>query len=390
MPNPLLELELLLRQDTKKFRVVQHLSGGAHLLFPGSETTIAVRAYYPNSLKHPDQDLEAFRNAFKYPIVFFVLPPQAMNEQLSNVDSFLHSTQNAMNGDKQGNAKTFCVPDTKSVVDTILVLLDALHPERRKLREKYYEQTRSIANDKEAVSTRVVRELRALSERLGLAAGEIEILMNHFGSLAKICTANYQALRELPIEEDSKSKLHAFFRSQELPSQGNRDQEATKGDDFQAAFGVNHDALFGDSQFDDMPNYSEFQQAALPYEPQDTLHYGMRHDQAPFSGREQQLAHGNQNPPPFSSRGRQPAPPFRNHEQMQPLQRSPFRSQNQPPPFMNNMTHRPPHHRRPESQWDRPYSQQYGNSVPLYHEVSLTTRKPQGHWAASRVMGQYM
>lgn len=85
-----------MRNASARLRVVQKLSGGAQLLLPGSDTTIAIRAYFPKDLANikGDDGLVAFRNAFKYPICFFVLPPGiAQQEHLSNPTSFVSLAQ---------------------------------------------------------------------------------------------------------------------------------------------------------------------------------------------------------------------------------------------------------------------------------------------------------
>jgi hypothetical protein len=78
---------------------VQKLTGGAHLLLPGS-TTIAIRVYFAKDLdniKGNEENLVAFRNAFKYPICFFVLPPgPAQHKHLSDPHSFVTQSQLTM------------------------------------------------------------------------------------------------------------------------------------------------------------------------------------------------------------------------------------------------------------------------------------------------------
>jgi hypothetical protein len=92
----LLALELQIRNSSARLRVVQKLSGGAHLLLRGAETTIAIRIYFSKDIKEitDDDGLVDFRNAFKYPVCFFVLssgPEQ--QEQLADVGSFVSRAQ---------------------------------------------------------------------------------------------------------------------------------------------------------------------------------------------------------------------------------------------------------------------------------------------------------
>ena len=292
-----LEIERLLRTESAKCRIVERLSGDAHLLFPRGEITLAVRVYCPKDMQRlnttvhaamdphcpsnaPNLDgLEAFRDAFKYPVVFFILPdPNMMMRYLEETNSFVHVAQIIMNEGKhghepEGNAKTFVVPDARSVVDTILILFDALHPDRRKLRETYYAHTRSLhfVPDDDAiatgtvsddmarhVSTHVENEFRDLAQRLGLAAGEDEILMTQLKSLAAIAAADYPTLQQLPLEESTKRKLHDFFGSQANPY-------PVTGGGIAAADNHHHDhyAIHDDNQTlsDEFGKYNEFQQA---------------------------------------------------------------------------------------------------------------------------------
>ncbi len=304
------EIELLLRKEATKCRVVERLSGDAHLLFPRGETSLAVRAYYAHDLKkleptvedgiiHPAElshGLEAFRDAFKYPIVFFILPdPRMMVDQLSRHNSFLHLAQNIMNNDhnesrrdsdikqeSKGNARTFVVPDATSAIDSILILLDALHPDRRQLREQYYQHVRTLhflshpttgdVSDPRQASKCVAQEIRALSAHLGLAAGEDEILMNRLNNLATIAAADYRVLSPIPIEDSSKRKLHEFFGSQsdpQIPPRSHNDEAIHR-----QAVHSSHDASFDqhlhhgmcdpmDSNFTTAPDFDEF--LALEY-----------------------------------------------------------------------------------------------------------------------------
>jgi len=364
------ELELVLRDQAGKFRVVQTLSGGAHVLFPGVETTIAVRAYYPSQLNEKLSDknhdgLEAFRDAFKHPVVFFILPSKVMQEQLNQRDSFVNAAQNIV-CDK---AKVFFVSETKSVVDTILVLLDALHPERRKLREKYYHHIRAThylerTADQQHVSSHIRNETRELAHRLGFAAGEAEILMNTFGSLRNICNADHDALKDLPLESDTKRKLLTFFASNIDPNGRTPLPQDTNNHMHGNEFEVNDPG----EQFDDMLDYNQFQSG-------DSYH----HDGIIFAPtRPPPLMHH----PSFSRHDPQP-PPFSTHGGHHAYQSPPFSSHGRPPFDGGHQLHQQDmiiqpsqHHHmqysqqqyRPSSHWaqalptDHPYSEYYSHA----------------------------
>jgi len=110
------ELELQMRKVSKRLRVVERLSGGAHLLLP-SHSSIAVRTYYPRDVERLDETIDwkvaiealsqgrlpegdsdniaGFRDGFQFPFVFFVQPTTA--EYLDRAGSFIHRAQMIMN-----------------------------------------------------------------------------------------------------------------------------------------------------------------------------------------------------------------------------------------------------------------------------------------------------
>lgn len=142
------ELEIKLRHNAQKLRVVPSLTGNAHVLFPTSDTTVAVRVYDPMTIAKMEKELSAisnssssnndhreklriqtetlfqnndsttndgtnnnngsendndfdkicsFRDSFKHPIVFFILPSSdLMSDQLGRVDSVVNILQRSL------------------------------------------------------------------------------------------------------------------------------------------------------------------------------------------------------------------------------------------------------------------------------------------------------
>ena len=113
-----------MRGCSGQIRVVEKLSGGAHLLLPGSEATVAIRTYYLKDLEKleavgsvtadcldewnrgaipkrgiPELDgLSSFRDAFQHPVVFFVLPTdKSLDDHLGRPHSFVNCAQMIMN-----------------------------------------------------------------------------------------------------------------------------------------------------------------------------------------------------------------------------------------------------------------------------------------------------
>lgn len=410
---------------------MERLYGGAHILFPGSETTIALRTYYPADIKrleaiqkdendastlnraspaaapHNQDGLEAFRDAFKYPIVFFILPPEVMMDQLSRPESFVNTAQLIMNESKQdtsesaagGNAKSFVVPDTKSVTDTVLILLDALHPERRKMREKYYEHTRSLhflPSEKEEetkvdthqVVTHVSAEIRALADRLQLGAGEAEILMRRLGSLQMIATADHRVLEQMPIDDASKEKLHEFFGSEPNP---NKQQSCNHLPDQQGVAPVPGPNFGGpsieESHFDDMPNYNEFTNEQS--QNQFAQHQQHQHDLQGYNQFETDAGQNHQQLAPqtqFPTQQQHQQQHFVSTQQPQfaamnpPFATAPFQSHHQQqyapaqPPFMQQHPHQ--HQQPPNSGYQRNPQMMQQQQVPAY-----SYRPPTTQWA---------
>lgn len=246
-PSP---LELQMRHKSARSRIVQKLSGGAHLLLPSSDSTIAVRAYFTKDLdKKSDDDLVAFRNAFKYPIVFFILPAQ--REPLSDMDSFVIRAQRIMNNldatssqqkasthgyvcmsdggiilmtfsslvQQEGSAHVYIVPDVASAVTILSTVVQSLTPERRELKRQFCEniQSRNFVDtnkDAETAAWYVTRSFRAWAERFELSTGAADVLMGRLNSLGRIASADRNMLDGIPaLEESSKATLQEFFGS---------------------------------------------------------------------------------------------------------------------------------------------------------------------------------
>ena len=136
-----IELEIKLRERSQKLRVVPQLTGGAHYLFPTSETTLAVRVYdsktiadmeekYSNDIRNIMQDelnevfqkqsgildykatnsdnsgatgvlsdfdgICSFRDSFRHTMVFFNLTNEILSNQLSRMESVVNTLQRCL------------------------------------------------------------------------------------------------------------------------------------------------------------------------------------------------------------------------------------------------------------------------------------------------------
>ena len=118
----LVDLELQLRNHCRKLRVLERLSGGAHLLFPEGEYSLAIRTYDENDIKElnkkwPPTDswkdwfseegydsadgddfdgLKAFKAAFKRTVLLFIIPFNKQLALINDAGSLFHRAQRTM------------------------------------------------------------------------------------------------------------------------------------------------------------------------------------------------------------------------------------------------------------------------------------------------------
>jgi hypothetical protein len=251
----LTDLEIGLRAHCRKLRVIEKLSGGAQLLFPG-ESSLAVRAYYPSDLDalqganpHPQtmdglhgkeeqvqqqdtDDLEglgAFQSAFRTTVLFFVLPHDVLAEQLDNPDSFLHRANRVLHASSEDCAQScsiLTVPDTATAIAALTTIADAMAPAKRALRREFVERQLLACflpddasgfphpNADGQAAMNGASAFREWAELFELPPGEADVLMSIMGTLENIVTGDYQALTRAPLEDRSKEILHGFFESQ--------------------------------------------------------------------------------------------------------------------------------------------------------------------------------
>jgi hypothetical protein len=198
-----------------------------------------------------------------------------MRDQLSRADSLMNvATMLLSEPSKDGTAenhqgRVFCVPSTQMAVQSIAIVQKPLTNHVREKRSRYYQHLLSLQQPS------VEQEFRdLLYNRLESAAGEAEILMQHFGSLHKIAIASHLQLRNVPIEEESKLKLLAFFGvppdSRDPVLDSNRDAAPSppkgRGYDDEDPM-MTGDDLLQDNYF---PDYHQFQnEVCEPYYPEE-------------------------------------------------------------------------------------------------------------------------
>jgi hypothetical protein len=213
--------------------------------------------------------LRLFQRSFAVTIVFFVLPQDwpERQEQYDDIGSFMHratsllmdhppstttssinsgsGSHNKSNNDKKKSTsirmtRVFVVQDTAQAIETIVVLADALSPEKRLLKRAFFQRQRVAKfmplNNTEQYPQRQQQQqqeqldavatshaagaFRQWASNFQLPPGEADVLMNFFGStsLQAILTATEDQLAPIPIEDRTRQSLHMFFESSSSPS----------------------------------------------------------------------------------------------------------------------------------------------------------------------------
>ena len=126
------EVELSFRGKCQKLRVVSSLTGGAHFIFKGEHSTVALRVYDTKAIDGSNvsnangsasrsnggsttgkasspadagfaEGLKHFRDSFMYTIVFFVLPRggELYRTQLTRAKSFVNLAQRSLSSSRR-------------------------------------------------------------------------------------------------------------------------------------------------------------------------------------------------------------------------------------------------------------------------------------------------
>ena len=247
---------LLQRQYAKKVRVVSALSGGAHMVIPGKAFTnentgilsvpsVAVRIYYSSELVDLEaelcqsqeetcqkslQTMKHFIRSYKFPILFFVIPqPSKQLEQLKRPSSAFMKVQQLLltsTEEKAGacldsaNSRIFLVSDIMAVLQNLATIIEALSPEKRQLKDKYYRQEASRLGYSDECNNPSFRTNTRNSFMLyccrimKIPEGDMNVLLSFSESLQSIISSTNISdgiLNDIPITDYSKRALIEFF-----------------------------------------------------------------------------------------------------------------------------------------------------------------------------------
>jgi hypothetical protein len=145
------ELEVRLREHCHKVRVTEKLSG-AHLVFP-SESSLAVRAYYPADLDalrakiaadvegNEDVDgLAPFSTKFRNAMVVVVLPEDRTTEEDSEssvLQHMQHLLETADPSSDNPSTRFMVVRSTQQAIEALTAVADSLRPSGTSLKVQY-------------------------------------------------------------------------------------------------------------------------------------------------------------------------------------------------------------------------------------------------------------
>lgn len=178
-----------------------------------------------------------FRDSFKHPVVFFILQSNLLAKQIENLSSAMNLIQHSLNyclkkpvSNNQGIscfkpsgcARVFVLPDISSILHTMSAVVDSLTHEKRSLKEKYFakkaeETYLPDSNGKppseSAASSHVAQSFQTWAIQSGISVVDANVLMNVFGSLANIISADAKDLEHIPVDTSTKEILLDSFHS---------------------------------------------------------------------------------------------------------------------------------------------------------------------------------
>jgi len=249
-------------------KVVKSLSGGAHLVFP-SESSLAVRVYYPDDLQKihdnpvtsvhekenvpkmgrssnsghgADDDFDGLLNfftSFRYTLVLLVMDRENDSNQLHDVDSYFHRAQRLIRRvqDEEYESsqsvaaaagawtaqkkiqRVHMVNKTETGIHTIMSITDAIKrvaPKNAFLekcsRQKLVPDANGdIVPNETAAASIVCKAIRNMAYRFEIPPEEVGVLMSLVTSVGDLASMSKSELQELPLTDETKQILSSFF-----------------------------------------------------------------------------------------------------------------------------------------------------------------------------------
>ncbi|GAX11907.1 hypothetical protein FisN_17Lh185 [Fistulifera solaris] len=221
------ELEIQLRDYCEKMRVHTRLSG-AHIILPCG-TSLAIRAYYLHDLeciKEDDLDgLPDFLEHFQTIVVFFVMPFATQQEAMADCSSFvrraldlLDTWHDSKNEQNKNPPRMMMVNDTHDAVFYLMQMVDAMRPEKTKLRQEYYHRKQKQhlcllpqLPEPNVLSDHIGNAVMEWAKLLDVSPDDIRLIFISVKSIRALATMDHDTMANIPVDKSVLLRLQSFF-----------------------------------------------------------------------------------------------------------------------------------------------------------------------------------
>lgn len=262
----LTELEIQLRDYCQKVRVHTQLSG-AHIILPCG-TSLAIRAYYPHDLERIRvddlDDLPSFLEHFQCIVVFFIMPFATQQAMMGNRDSFMRRAfdlldhwQPPKNEQQKNPPRMVMITDTRDAVFYIMQMVDAMQPEKTKLRNEYFlrKQKQQFCllpqlPDENFIADHIGNAVMEWAKLLDISADDIRLVFMSVKTVGALASMDNDTMANIPVDKSILLRLRNFFTGAEM----NDSQVAVANGPFdtnplsfleqQREYGINNDQTF--------------------------------------------------------------------------------------------------------------------------------------------------
>ncbi|GAX13248.1 hypothetical protein FisN_17Hh185 [Fistulifera solaris] len=393
------ELEIQLRDYCEKMRVHTRLSG-AHIILPCG-TSLAVRAYYPHDLdgiKEDDLDgLPDFLEHFQTIVVFFVMPFATQQMVMADRSSFvrrafdlLDTWHDSKNEQNKNPPRMMMVNDTCAAVFYLMQMVDAMRPEKTKLRQEYFHRKQKQhlcllpqLPEPNVLSDHIGNAVMEWAKFMDISPDDIRLIFMSVKSIGALATMDHDTMANIPVDKSVLLRLQSFFAG--IP--------VNESDCAGVPFDTNSQFMFDQHQ-DSAMEIQEFPANAVS--PQNPAAHAVGIQQRDYATAMQPSKITGNDPmpsmaflPPSQTPHRYDRPAYQHPPYQTPYPRSrypqPHATQMQPPPFQGSVAPygHPPvlHSFLPQTPWMAPPNFAYrGVSTPQPQYPSEHVYHPSGHF----------
>ena len=177
-------------------------------------------------LTNTSEDIDGilhFQQSFALTLVFFVLTDEEKEPQTARMGSFVRRvthrlTVSSLNKSLAHVTRIMVVPSSEAAVEALIHIADSLKPEKRQLKQAFYEQHRqahylppTTPETERTAASHVVTALYEWSQTNQIPDREIDLVIRFCGSLETIVEHSVTGLSGAPISQRTKNLLQQFF-----------------------------------------------------------------------------------------------------------------------------------------------------------------------------------